>query len=53
MVTMKTVLEDEQGELFIELSQAELNQVGWSVGDFLVWEEFDNGWMVKKAEQDD
>ena len=51
--SLKTVLEDEKGELFIELTEAELNQVGWAVGDGLVWEEFDGGWTIKKVEKDE
>jgi len=36
-------------ELFIEFPQDALNQVGWDVGDTLIWEELDHGaWSIKK-----
>ena len=38
-------------ELFIEFPQDALNQVGWDVGDTLIWEELDHGaWSIKKKD---
>ena len=37
--------------LFIEFPQDALNQVGWDVGDTLIWEELDHGaWSIKKKD---
>ncbi len=36
-------------ELFIEFPPDALNQVGWDIGDTLIWEELDHlSWSVKK-----
>ena len=36
-------------ELFLEFPPDELNQVGWDIGDTLIWEELDHGaWSVRK-----
>lgn len=41
-------------ELFIEFPPDALNQVGWDVGDTLIWEELDHGaWSIKKCESDE
>ena len=41
-------------ELFIEFPQDALNQVGWDVGDTLIWEELDHGaWQLTKKENND
>lgn len=38
-------------ELFIELPPEALAQVGWDIGDELVWEDMCNGsWSLKKKE---
>ena len=38
-------------ELFIELPPEALAQVGWDIGDDLIWEELDNGsWSIKKKD---
>ena len=38
-------------ELFIEFPPDALNQVGWDVGDTLIWEELDHGaWSIKKKD---
>lgn len=47
----------EQGEtkeLFVEFPPDALNQVGWDVGDTLVWEELDHGaWSLTKKDEDE
>ena len=38
-------------ELFIEIPPEALAQVGWDIGDDLIWEELDNGsWSIKKKD---
>ena len=39
-------------ELFIEFPPDALDQVGWDIGDTLIWEELDHGgWQVRKKEE--
>ena len=38
-------------ELFIEFPTDALDQVGWDVGDTLIWEELDHGaWSITKKQ---
>ncbi len=38
-------------ELFIEFPQDCIDQVGWDIGDTLIWEELDHGaWQITKKE---
>lgn len=47
------VQQDENGELFFEFPDELMNQMGWDVGDTLIWEEVDGGaWKLTKDEQD-
>jgi hypothetical protein len=50
-----TVQEDEEtGELFFQLPEHALNQMGWYEGDLLEW--LDNGdgsWTITKKEHDE
>ena len=40
-------------ELFIEFPPGSLDQVGWDVGDTVIWEELPNGsWSLKKKDND-
>ena len=42
-------------ELYIEFPEGSLDQVGWDIGDDLIWEELDGGsWSIRKkdAEKD-
>jgi len=40
-------------ELFLEFPPGCLDQVGWDIGDTLIWEELDNGnWSLTKKELD-
>ena len=44
----------ETGDLFIELPQRLLKQLGWNEGDDLQWIEDANGnWTIKKVEEDE
>lgn len=39
-------------ELFIEFPEGCMDQVGWDVGDTLIWEELDHGaWGITKKEE--
>ena len=41
-------------ELFIEFPQDALDQVGWDIGNTLIWEELDHGaWQLTKKENND
>jgi len=50
-----TIQEDgKTKELYIEFPSDALDQVGWDVGDTLIWEELDHGgWIIKKKEDDE
>jgi len=38
-------------ELYLELPPDALAQVGWDIGDTLLWEELDNGdWSLRKKD---
>ena len=44
----------ETGDLFIELPQRLLKQLGWNEGDDLQWIQDANGnWTVKKVDEDE
>jgi hypothetical protein len=46
--------EDEEGNLILPLSSDILNQMGWDIGDELIWEELPNGsWSIKKKENNE
>ncbi len=46
-----TVQEDSKTkELFIEFPPDALNQVGWDIGDTLIWEETDHGYSIQQKE---
>ena len=41
-------------ELFIEFPPDAIDQVGWDVGDTVLWEELPNGnWSLKKKEENE
>jgi hypothetical protein len=53
MTTVK-LEKDENGDLILPLNEDILNQMGWDIGDVLIWEELDNGnWSIKKKEDDE
>ena len=40
---------DSNGDMMITFNDAMLNQMGWDVGDKLIWEELPDGsWLLKK-----
>lgn len=44
----------DTGDLFIELPQRLLKQLGWNEGDDLQWIQDTNGnWIIKKVEDDE
>lgn len=47
--TMK-IQEDDDGELVLEFSPEMLTELGWSIGDTLVWtDNGDNTWTLRRA----
>ena len=47
--TIEVQQNGETKELFIEFPPDALNQVGWDIGDTLIWEELDHlSWSVKQ-----
>lgn len=57
MITVASVkLEEdpETGDLILPLSEDILNQMGWDIGDELIWEELEGGmWSIRKKDQYD
>jgi hypothetical protein len=47
------VQQDSNGEYFFEFPAELLNQVGWDIGDELLWEEVDGGWTIRKDEKNE
>lgn len=47
------VQKDENGELYIELNDEFLEEVGWKIGDTLTWTETEDGKLILKKEEDD
>mgnify|MGYP003645483337 FL=1 len=44
------VVEDDNGELALPIPTELLNQMGWDIGDNLIWEDsFGNSFIIKKA----
>lgn len=41
-IMTKTVMEDSDGQLYLQFEEHELNQVGWDIGDEIIWEVEDN-----------
>ena len=43
-------VEDDNGELALPIPTELLNQMGWDIGDNLIWEDsFENSFIIKKA----
>lgn len=43
---------NETKELYIDIPEDALNQVGWDIGDDLLWEELPNNqWSIKKVDK--
>lgn len=48
------VQQDSDGELFLEFPENLLNQMGWDVGDKLIWNELPEGtWTIEKDNKDE
>ena len=47
------VKQDDEGELYIELPQELLDQLGWSIGDDLVWIVEEDGKILLRKKTDD
>jgi uncharacterized membrane protein (UPF0127 family) len=49
--TKVVVLDEQTQEYLIEFSEEELKQIGWQLGDELVWSDNKDGsWTLKKKE---
>lgn len=49
--TVKLETDPETGDLIMPLTPDMLSQVGWDVGDTLIWEELPSGsWSLRKKE---
>ena len=49
--TIQVQQDGKTKELFIELPPEALAQVGWDIGDDLIWEELDSGsWSIRKKD---
>jgi hypothetical protein len=50
---VKLETDPETGDLIMPLTPDMLSQVGWDVGDTLIWEELHNGsWSLRKKEDE-
>ena len=50
--TIQVQQDGKTKELFIELPPDALAQVGWDIGDDLIWEELDGGnWSLRKKDR--
>jgi bifunctional DNA-binding transcriptional regulator/antitoxin component of YhaV-PrlF toxin-antitoxin module len=47
------VKQDDEGELYIELPPEVLDQLGWSIGDDLVWIVEEDGKILLRKRTDD
>ena len=52
-MTKFTIQEDEDGELYIELSDEFMEQMGWDIGTELVWTVNDDGTIELRKTTDD
>lgn len=49
--TVKLETDPETGDLIMPLTPDMLSQMGWDIGDTLLWEEMDNGsWSLRKKD---
>ena len=49
--TVKLETDPETGELIMPLTPDMLRQVGWDIGDTLIWEDLHDGrWSLKKKD---
>ena len=46
-----TIKEDPlTGDLYIELDEETWNELGWQMGDSVVWEEHQGNWTIRKKD---
>jgi hypothetical protein len=46
--------QDENGDLILPLNEDILKQMGWDIGDDLIWEELPSGsWSITKKENNE
>lgn len=52
MIRQLTIQEDPQtGDLYLDLTEELCDEMGWSIGDDLVWEErADGAWSLRKKD---
>lgn len=47
--TLKVVEDPQSGDLLLDLTEELCNQMGWTVGDTLLWEDCGDGsWSLRK-----
>ena len=48
------IIEDSNGELILQFPDDMMEELGWEVGDNLVWKQLDDGkWSLRKVENSD
>ena len=48
------IIADSDGELILQFPDDMMEELGWEVGDSLVWEQLDDGkWSLRKVENSD
>lgn len=51
--TIKLEQDPETGDLIMPLTDEMLHQVGWGIGDTLIWEQnSDNSWSLRKVQDE-
>ena len=51
MTTLFVKEDPLSGDLYLELTEELCNEMGWTVGDTLLWEERDDGaWTLRKKD---
>lgn len=48
-----TIIEIEEGELGFELPDNIIVELGLKIGDTVIWEQTDGGWILKKEKDND
>lgn len=50
--TLTVDIDSKTNELIIPIPDDCIDQIGWEIGDVLVWEKLNNGsWSIRKKEQ--
>ena len=48
------IIADSDGELILQFPDDMMEELGWEVGDSLVWKQLDDGkWSLRKVENSD